>query len=421
MLKNMKNFLKLYLTKNNLLILAIFIIAAGVRFYNFPNRVTFWSEQARSLMVSANYIKDKPSLLGQEYFRVDSHGHKMFSGAYFNYSLVPLLLISNYDPVVITAFFVLLNLFTGFVVYKVAEKIFGSSAGFLSLTLFLFNDLMIYHSLFIWNYNFLPLIGIIAFYFSYLFFKRKDKQSILILGIVAGFGISLQILFLFFSLLIYILNISRSKNKMRDTILFILGVTLGNLPMILFNARHDFYHLRTLFQYFIDTLHGSSDAGFAYYYLLPLWPLGAILVGWILSKINKTFMLVLIVVFLFVNLSSPKISWDSPTGMPVGLTTRDIDMASKIIAEDAEGDFNVSEVLDFDKRGYVLRYFIEFKYGKKPLPDTEYGNLERLYLLSPKDYNFDKSGVWEISVGGPYKTAILSGIGNGYAVYKLEK
>ena len=208
---------------------------------------------------------------------------------------------------------------------------------------------------------------------------------------------------------------------MRDTTLFILGAVLGNLPMILFDLRHDFYHLRTLFQYFIDTLNGKSDAGFAYYYLLPLWPLGAILGGWILSKFNKIIMLALILIYLFINLDSPKISWASPTGMPIGLTVRDLDTAGKIIAEDADGHFNVSEVLDFDKRGYVLRYFIEFKYGKKPLPETEYENIERLYVLSPKDYNFDKSGVWEIEAGGPYKIDLLSDIGQGYAVYRLEK
>ena len=372
-------------------------------------------------MVSANYIKDKPSLLGQEYFRVASNGHKMFSGAYFNYSLVPFLLISSYDPVIITAFFVFLNLLTGFVVYKVAGKIFGKNVGIISAVLFLFNDLMIYHSFFIWNYNFLPFLGILAFYFSYLFFRKRSQQSIFLLGLIGGVGVSLQILFLPFTLLIYIVNILKSKNKVGDTILFILGAVLGNLPMILFDFRHDFYHLRTLSQYFIDTLHGKSDAGFAYYYLLPLWPLAAASGAWILSKFNKITMLVLILVYLFVSLSSSKISWNLPTGMPKGLTVRDINAASRIIAEDADGNFNVSEVLDFDKRGYVLRYFIEFKYGKKPLPETEYENIERLYVLSPKDYNFDKSGVWEIDAGGPYKTDLLNDIGQGYAVYRLEK
>jgi hypothetical protein len=139
----MKTFLKKLLNKEGLLLLVILVLAFTVRFYNFPNRITFWSEQARSLVTSANYIKDKPSLLGQEYFRVASNGHKIFSGAVFNYLLVPLLLVTNYDPVPITAFFAILNIFTGLVVYWTARKLFDERVAVFSVILFLFNNMMI--------------------------------------------------------------------------------------------------------------------------------------------------------------------------------------------------------------------------------------------------------------------------------------
>lgn len=174
----MKNFLKHFTAKNNILLIVVFITAAAVRFYNFPNRITFWSEQARSLIVSANYIKVKPSLLGQEYFREDSNYHIIYSGALFNYSLVPLLLISNYDPIKITVFFALLNIFTGLVIYLSAQKMISQKVALISTILFLFNDFMIYHSLFIWNYNFLPLIGILVVYFSWRFKKAEKYRYI---------------------------------------------------------------------------------------------------------------------------------------------------------------------------------------------------------------------------------------------------
>ena len=117
----MKNFLKSLLKKNSLILIAIFLLAVLVRFYNFPNRVTFWSEQARSLIVAGNYLEE-PSLLGQEYFRVNSFGHKLFASALFNYSLVPLLLLSKFDPIPITAYFALLNIFSGFALYYVVTS-----------------------------------------------------------------------------------------------------------------------------------------------------------------------------------------------------------------------------------------------------------------------------------------------------------
>jgi hypothetical protein len=422
--KNMMNFFKIWLKRIDWLLVAIFVLASFARFYNFPNRVTFWSEQARSLVVSANYIKEKPTLLGQEYFRVDSRGHKIFSGAYFNYSLVPLLLISRYDPVIITAFFTFLNLLTGLVIYFVSKKIFGRQVAIFSVIIFLFNNLMIYHSLFIWNYNYLPLIGILSIYLSYLYLKNQKAKHIFLLGIICGFGISLQILFIPIALLILAINFRWAKNKTRDLSLFILGVILGNLPMVLFDLRHNFYHIRTLTQYLLDTFAGKSDAGFAYYYLLPFWPIFAIALGLVLSnifKINKFFAIGLLAGYLYINLISPKISWTTPTGMPAGLTAKDVDLASKMIADDAKGDFNVAEVLDFDKRAYVLRYFVQIKYGKKILGEEDYQNIKLLYVLGQKDYNIENSDTWEIKTGSPYKITKLGSVGEGYTIFKLQK
>ena len=107
--------------------------------------------------------------------------------------------------------------------------------------------------------------------------------------------------------------------------------------------------------------------------------------------------------------------------MPEGIITSDIDKASKIVASEVSGDFNVASVLDFDKRAYVLRYFTEYKYGKKPLGETQYQNIGQLYVLSQKGHNFDESDVWEIYAGGKYKINLLSEVGEGYAVYKLTK
>ncbi|MCX6704814.1 MAG: glycosyltransferase family 39 protein, partial [Candidatus Woesebacteria bacterium] len=402
----------------------IFAFAALVRFYNFPNRVTFWSEQARSLIVSADYLK-KPSLLGQSYFvREDTNSHVLYAGAMFNYSLIPLLLISNYDPIVITVFFTLLNLFTGLVIYLVVKKIFSREIAIVSCMLFLFNDWMIYHSLFIWIYNLLPLLGILILYFIRQYFKNRKSSGIFILGLLSGFGVSLQFLFLPIALAVYVILLLGSRRKIIDTILFIFGMTLGNLPMIIFDLRHNFYESRTLIQYFLDTLAGRSNAAIAYYYFLPFWPILAIIGGLVIFRIWKKsrFLSVLIVIlYLVLNLTSNRINWKIPTGMPAGLTAKDIDYSSKMIAGDINGNFNVSEVLDFDKRAYVLRYFVEYKYGKKPLDEVSYQNLQTLYVLAQKDYDFNKSDVWEITAGGPYKISHFFDVGQGYSIFKLTR
>jgi hypothetical protein len=309
-------------------------------------------------------------------------------------------------------------------IYFVARKMFNIPIATISTALFLFNDLMIYHSLFIWNYNFLPLLGILILYFSWKYIKSCKYFDILLIGILCGVGISFQFLFAPIALFVFIYDVLKSKRKISAIILFGLGILLGNLPMVLFDLRHNFYNIGTLFQYLLDTLKGKSDASFAYYYLLPFWPVFAILGAYLLVKIikwNKAFGAILISLYLFSNLTSLKVSFLNPTGMPEGLKVADIDRASKIIANDATKGFNVAEVLDFDKKAYVFRYFTEFKYGKKPMGETEYQNLQLLYVLSQKDYNFKKSGVWEITSGGKYNVGKLSDIGEGYSIYKLTK
>ena len=385
-IKIMKQNLKKLLNKETLILLAIVLLATIVRFYNFSDRVTFWSEQARSMVVSANYL-NKPSLLGQEYFRQDSNSHTIYSGAMFNYFLLPLMIITNYDPIAVTVFFGLLNILTGIVIYLVVKKMSGFHEALFSTILFLFHDFMIYHSLFIWNYNFLPLCGVLLIYFYWKYGRHRKDTDLFWIGILCGAGISLQILFIPIAAMVLLLVFAK-KPSFKGIGLFLLGMALPSSPAILFDLRHNFYEARTLINFLTDTVKGTSDAAFSYYYLLPFWPLAAIIPGWILGKIyrnNKLLVTVVVLIYIYLNLTSAKVNFLKPSGMPDGLTVK------------------------------------EFVYGKKPLGETEYENLERLYVLSPTGFNFNDTNIWEINASGLDKADLLSEVGSGYAVYKLSQ
>lgn len=227
-----------------------------------------------------------------------------------------------------------------------------------------------------------------------------------------------------FSLLVLVFCLRKSKRKLVDLAVFIAGNILGNLPMIIFDVRHGFYDTITIWNYLVGTLSGRSNAGFSYYYLLPLWPLFATIGGLILLTVykkNRIFALVVLFIYLFLNLTSGRISWQAPTGMPKGLTVGNVDNASKIIAENTNKDFNVAEVLDFDKRAYIFRYFVEYKYGKTPLGVEDYQSLKLLYVLAPTGFDFAGSDIWEVKSGGPYKVGLLSSVDGSYGLYKLSK
>ena len=287
------------------IILLIIIFAFFVRFYNFAERVTFGPEQAMSLIVSGRNIKEKPSLLGREYFRVTSNGHKLFTGVLSSYSLVPLQLIFNYKPIPITAFFVFLNIFTGLLLFLLARKVFNFPIATFSLIIFLFSGYMIYHSLFIWNLNYLPLVGLLVFYVLYLHYRKPNLIHVLILGGLSGVGINLQYLFIPFAFLLLLFVVWKSKHKIKPLLLFIVGAIFGNFTMVLFDLRHDFYHLRSLWQYFVDTLANPGQGSPTYYHFLHFWPIFALLTGllvYLIWKRNKFVATSFVAIYIFVNL-----------------------------------------------------------------------------------------------------------------------
>src|SRR3989344_7381461 len=131
-------------SKKTLAIILIFFAGFLVRFYNYPQRINFSAEQGLALGVSADYIKEKFTLLGQRTFlRTTSKGHILFSGPLYNYSLVPLQIIFNYDPFPITIVYTFLNVFTAVVLFLLVKKVINPIVAFYSLILFMFSSEMV--------------------------------------------------------------------------------------------------------------------------------------------------------------------------------------------------------------------------------------------------------------------------------------
>lgn len=423
--KNMKVFFKKLLTKNNLILILIIIFAFFVRFYNFSNRVTFGPEQAISLITSGEMIKGKFSLLGQENVqRITSDGHRIFSGSLFTYSLILLQIISKFEILPITAYFAILNVLTGVILYFIVRKIYSQKASVFALVLFSFSNLMIYHSLFIWILNYLPLVGILVFYFLYKFKNYESYKYVVILGILTGVGFSLEYLYLVFALASFIILCKFAKKKLKMAITFIFSATVPNLPLLLFDLRHDFYHIRTLIRYTQDVFQGKAFSGFAYYDLLPVIPLMIMLLAVLLERLYKRRKILTVGIlagYIVLNLGSGLVSFEEPTGMPKDLSVSNIMKVAKTISREEPKNYNVTVINDFDTRGHILRYPLEFIFNSHPNGVEDYPNSTTLYVLTLKGYNFFKSTPWEISSFGADEITEIENIGKDFSVYKLIK
>lgn len=421
----MKNFLINWKkNKYTLFILLVLLAAFIVRFYNFANRVNFGPEQGISLISAAENL-DKFSLLGIPYLlRETSSGLRLFTAPLFGYGILPLLILFKFDPIPITAYFALLNLITGVLLYWVVKKIFNPKLALITAVLFLFNNYMIYHSLFIWTSNYLPLFGVISLYLIFnLIKKRNDIKSVFALGVVSGVAFGIQYFYFFTLALLFFVCLYLARRKIYASVAFVLGVILGELPTVIFDLRHSFYHIKTLSMYFLDTVTKSHESNLSYYHLLNYWPLVALVFAVILlyGLKNAKFILLFLLLYVYINLTSSNISFKHPIGMEDGLNWMKIKQASEIIAKDNPKNFNLVSLLDFDARAFVLRYPIEYIYGKKPMGVEEYPKANNLYVLVDGKYDFDNPKVWEISSFQPYSFELLNPIDDNYAVYKLSK
>jgi hypothetical protein len=406
-----------------LLIIVLLSFALLFRFYNFTDRINFGPEQALSLITSAEYL-EKPSLLGiPSVRRTTSAGHIIFFEPFYTYTLVPFLLLFNYDPIPITAVFGFLNILFGLILFLIVKKYFDYKTAVFTLVLYLFNSLMVAHSLFIWINNYIPYLTIIMIYFFLDFFKKESFKSVIAIGFLSGLVLGLQYLFLLTGLpLIVLLVIYISKKKLINISAYLTGFLTASLPTIIFDLKHDLYNANTLWQYFLDTINNPGQSELAYYHFFHFWPLFFLVCGILLAKlykVHKVYVAIIMFLYLFLNLNNRNISINNAVGMPDGINYKALDRVSEIIAFDNPVNFNVATTYDFDTRAHPLRYMLTYRYGTKPNGIDEYPQSSILYVLSNKEYNFTNAP-WEISSFETKKINLLFK-GNSYFVYKLDK
>jgi hypothetical protein len=410
-----------------ILVIVVLLLAAIVRLYNFDQRLIYGPEQGISLITSAKYLNEKFSLLGQiDLIRDTSDHHTIFSGSLFNYSLVPLQLLFNYDPFLITLYFCFLNLFSGFVLYYLFRKKLGFASAVFSLVFFLFNARMIQHSLFIWIYNYTPLVFVLSLYLCWNYLQKPKKISAFLIGLLSGVGFNLLYPYLIIALVFFVLIlIKKTPIRLVSIFVFLIGATIGNLPMILFDLKHQFYHLVTLWQYTLDVRQNPSKNQFTYYHLLPLYPLFALILGSITSlvfRFHKIAAILVVLIYVFLNLSSNTLNFSSSTGMLPGVTLNTFKKAASTIAADQPpAKFNLAVLFDFDTRAHPLRYLVDYVHHFKSQPVEQYTDLEALYVLAPKNYDLTKPKVWELQVYQPYQITPLNSPSSDYLLYKLTK
>lgn len=390
-----------------ILISLLVLLGAFLRLYRFVDLMNFSFGQGNALNLSAQMIKNRrPALISQQYvIRKTTSGHSFFhSGAYL-YPLAPLQLLFNYDPLPITVCFALFNLFSAFGLFWILKKYFNFQVAVIALILFLFSPTMINYSRFIWHANLLIPIITLAIYFFLDSVKNKQPLNFLMLGILSGLGFGIHIGFVIPSFLFFLWTIYHSfkRHSFLYLPLFIIGVLIGDLPVVIFDLRNHFFNSLTMLEFIQNLGHGQQQGGFAFesYHFVSLYIPLFILISLFINYLSKRFSsITLLAIILYILICSPYwgLSKTHPDGMVEGWNYSGVKKAAQIINSDnPPKEYEVATIIDGETRSTALRYLLNSIHHRPPLGVTEYPQAKILYVIARESQDPINYNVWEIS------------------------
>ena len=413
-------FFKRMLKKYGLIILiTVFVF---LRVFNLEKGVNFSSEQSLFLgRANEIYNTKKLTLIGPPTSIKSTISREFYQGpATYYLLLVPIALGGN--PIIASYFLIFINLLALIVIYIVVKKKLGKKTAFWAGLFFSTYPLLVTYTRFVWNPNFIPLFSAIVLGFLLDINKKKKFLFYFLLGLILG--ICLQFHYQSF-LLIFLSFAWLVLRKVKPTGFFIvfLGVIVGFFPLLIFELRHNFYNLRTLFL-IMQTGSGKQLTSFPFYYFLFLVPFICLVIGLLFKTIYKTkkfFAVGILILYLTWSIYTIYgFSLKAP-GMAEGWNYKGQKKAIKIILKENKKRYNIANLLTGDTRAQAMRYLLSLN-NSLPGGTGDYPISEWLFIISrSKTKEILSNPVWEISSFRPSRIAKAWPIQNGISLYLLEK
>ena len=257
---------KILNNKLYLLLGLILILAAFLRLYNISHYMTFLGDEGRDALVAKEILEGNFTLLGPRASAGD-----FFLGPIYYYFMAPFLLLSFYDPVGPAIMVALLSVATVFLIYQFGKEWFGVRAGLIAAALYSVSPLVIAYSRSSWNPNPLPFFSLLILYLLWKGVQTKSWKVFGIAGILFGIAMQLHYLAVFLGLImgVFVLcgTVLIEKKQRLVKILsyyayLVGGFLLGFSPFLLFEIRHGFPNITTIFNFiFVNNAQAKYEGG----------------------------------------------------------------------------------------------------------------------------------------------------------------
>lgn len=247
----MAKFKKLIIRYSLFIILAV---AAYLRLYRISEYMTFLGDEGRDVLVVKRMLVDHQwTLLGP----TASVGG-FFLGPIYYYFMLPFLWLWRLNPVGPAIMVALFGVATVYLIYRVSQEFFGPPVGgLMAASLYALSPLAIVYSRSSWNPNLVPFFSLFYIWSLYQIVKTNRWQWWFSAGVSLGIGLQLHYLFSFliFMGVVFLLVYKRKKEDVKRWGLKFLGGVLGFSPFLLFEIRHGFPNMRTIFDFIF---HGQE-------------------------------------------------------------------------------------------------------------------------------------------------------------------
>lgn len=258
---------KLHIFRPSLLLVGVLLLAAFMRLYRISEYMTFLGDEGRDVLVAYNILHGKLTLLGP----TASVGG-FFLGPIYYYFMAPFLYLFNYDPAGPAVMVALFGIATVYLVYVMGKEFFNEKVGLLSALLYAISPLVIAYSRSSWNPNLMPFFTSLTLFVVFKTVTQEKKKFFWVAGFFLGILMQLHYLATFVGVIIatYVLLMrltARTKQDIsivpilfKDFTFLFLGFIVGWSPFLVFEFRHGFPNLQSIFQ-FVFSLEDTGMSG----------------------------------------------------------------------------------------------------------------------------------------------------------------
>lgn len=241
---------------------AIVVIAAGLRLWNFNNTLQFLGDQGRDATVVSRIFKERDIILIGP---VTSTGN-MYLGPLYYYFMLPFLLATYPSPVGPAYAVAFLSIITVALMYWFGKQMVGEKAAVFATVLFTFSSTVVLFSRFSWNPNPAPLFGLLLLWCIYQTEKGKHWFWVGVSICIAVLTqlhyvtlLTLPVAGLFW--LKQILGFRSLKKNAQQQLLLATAISIAVycaflLPLVVFDIRHNWLNVSSL-QNFLETSQDS--------------------------------------------------------------------------------------------------------------------------------------------------------------------